>query len=253
MLLIHGWGVTHSVWKRLTPLLARHFQTILVELPGLGASASEMPAEPYYEACAESLEKLREALGVTRWSLLSYSVGTLVSEAYLRKYPECVERAAFVCPIHIGGRWRMVLKAARWIDAHNDHSLAWLITGWRLWALVQALGFNFRGSPGAVIWTQEIARQPVAHLKRILLETPGDGCAPYLSATTMRIPELFVWGLRDLMCVRPARAGPHDVFLPINHGAPESDPGAVASVVVPFLTASGLDEAAVSDQCEVAG
>lgn len=237
LLLIHGWGVTYSVWRRLIPLLAREFQVILVELPGLGASAAEMPAESYYEACAESLEALRESLGVARWSLLSYSVGTLVAEAYLRNYPQRVERAAFICPIHIGRFWRLALRAARWIDARNARLLIWILMGWRLRVLVWMIGFNFQWSPGLAEWSKEIALQPVYHLKRILLEAPGEGCAPYLSATTLQTPELFVWGQRDLMCVTPPPTGPHDVYLPINHAAPESAPRAVAAVVLPFLTA----------------
>src|SRR6266851_4325242 len=40
LLLIHGWGVTYTVWQKLVPLLAPHFQLILVELPGVCAAVS---------------------------------------------------------------------------------------------------------------------------------------------------------------------------------------------------------------------
>ena len=38
LLLIHGWGVTYSVWQNLAPLLTPHFQLIMIELPGIGGS-----------------------------------------------------------------------------------------------------------------------------------------------------------------------------------------------------------------------
>src|SRR5260370_38205133 len=111
LLLIHGWGVTYTVWQKLVPLLAPHFQLILVELPGVGAASEVMPAKPYYQACSEALEELRMTMGIERWAILAYSTGTRVGESYAQPYPRRAARAVFVCPLSRHRAWKMARPA----------------------------------------------------------------------------------------------------------------------------------------------
>ena len=68
LLLIHGWGVTYTIWQNLAPLLRPHFQLIMIELPGIGGSPEVDPKKPYYPACAEAIEEVRQALNIQQWS-----------------------------------------------------------------------------------------------------------------------------------------------------------------------------------------
>ncbi|MEZ4836317.1 MAG: alpha/beta fold hydrolase [Caldilineaceae bacterium] len=47
LLLLHGFGISYNIWQALVPLLHSHFQLILVELPGIGASPP-LPAQTLY-------------------------------------------------------------------------------------------------------------------------------------------------------------------------------------------------------------
>ncbi len=235
LLLIHGWGVTHRVWRKLVPLLAPHFQLILVELPGVGAASKVVPDKLYYPACAEELEELRMILGIEQWAILAYSTGTRVAEAYVQRYPQCVTRAVFLCPIYLRASWKMGLQIEQWIDSRRSELANWIMSEWRLYGMLLLLGFNLRQRDCVNEWMNEIELQPLNNLKRMLLELPGKGRAPFTLPTTPLVPTLFVWSWRDALVARPSRPRPNDIFIFTNHGAPVIAPHSVATAVLPFL------------------
>ncbi|HEY7417368.1 MAG TPA: alpha/beta fold hydrolase, partial [Ktedonobacteraceae bacterium] len=143
LLLIHGWGVTYPIWQNLTPLLQSQFQLVMIELPGVGGSPDVGPRKPYYQACAEAIEEVRLALGIEQWAILAYSSGTRAAEAYLQQYPEYVTRAVFLCPVYLKGICSLGVRLL--VTTHNARAFtSWLLSDWRLYSLVVALGFNGR-------------------------------------------------------------------------------------------------------------
>jgi len=240
LLLIHGWGVTYRVWRNLIPLLRPHFRLILVELPGVGAAGQQVPHESYYPACAGALEELRAALGIEQWSILAYSTGTRVGEAYVQQFPQHVLRAVFLCPIFLRESWKLALELEQWINARRTGLADWMLSDWRLYVLLLAFGFNLRHNECASEWMNEIELQPRANLKRMLLELPGKGRAPFSLPTTPAVPTLFVWGKQDALTARPRHPRPNDVFISANHSAPMLAARQVAEVVLPFLTEGKL-------------
>lgn len=235
LLLIHGWGVTYRVWRELLPLLVPHFQLVLVELPGVGAACEVVPGKPYYPACAEDLEKLRTALGIEQWTILAYSTGTRVGEAYVQRYPHRVTRIVFLCPLYLRKSWEIALHIEQWIDTKLSKLANWILSGWRLYGLLLLLGFNLHRRDCADEWMSEIEMQPLENLKRMLLELPGKGRTPFTLPTSPLVPTLFVWGCRDALTARPSRPRPNDTFIFANHGAPVLAPHSVALTVLPFL------------------
>lgn len=235
LLLIHGWGVTYAVWRHLVPLLAPHFQLILVELPGMGAAGDYIPDKPYYMACAESLEELRAALGIEQWAMLAYSTGTRAGEAYIQRYSQRVERAVFLCPLYLRMAWKIALDVEQWIDSRSSKLASWILSGWRLHHLLTALGFNLQSHEYIYEWLREMARQPPPILKRMLLELPGRGRAPFILQDAAPVPILFVWGRHDALVPLPVRLQSRDVVILANHSAPVLSPYSVAAVAVPFL------------------
>ena len=233
--LVHGWGATYSVWDELAPLLARHFTLIIVDLMDLGAYEITPPTKTYYEAVADALDDLRESLGIARWSVLSYSLGTRVGATYLRKYPLRVERAIYLCPINTRLVWAALSRPARWIHRVNSRPLGWFISGWRLRFELLFCAFNFARPAHLAIWTDEIGRQPVETLKRMLLELPQHGRAPYPEAPGQEVPQLFIWARRDVISRAPRRRRTGDIVLPLTHAAPVAAPAMVAEVALPFL------------------
>lgn len=250
LLLIHGWGVTHAVWRKLVPLLAPHFQLILVELSGMGAVREVMPDKPYYPACAEALEELRMALGIEQWAIMAYSTGTRVCEAYVQQYPQRVTRAVFLCPIYLRKPWQIFLMVMQWIDSKRSGAGNWFLSGWRLYWLVLWFGFNLHRCDYTNDWMSEIVLQPLDNLKRILLELPGKGRAQFTLPTSPFVPTLFVWGRRDVLVALPSHPRPNDVFIYAGHGAPVLTPHSVVEVVLPFLNQEAVLQNTTRDRTQ---
>ncbi len=230
LLLIHGWGVTYATWDNLAPLLTPHFQLIMIELPGIGGSPQVMPGQPYYPTCAEEIEEVRLALGIEKWSLLAYSSGTRAAEAYVQRYPQSIQSAIFLCPIYLVEIWTLFLHLLD--NTPNLTIRHWMLSHWRLYSLILALGFNGRPHSYTQTWKHEIELQSLDILIRTLCEIPGKGRTPF---ELPEVPTLFIWGGRDALTARPRRLQPNDIVIPANHSAPMLAADSVAEVVVPFL------------------
>src|SRR5581483_2900212 len=230
LLLVHGWGVTYTIWQNLVPLLKPHFQLIMIELPGVGGSPEVDLAKPYYPACAEAIEEVRQALGIEQWSILAYSSGTRAAEAYVQRYPQRVTRSVFLCPIYLTEICSLAVRLLH--TAHPPTLTHWLFSDWRLHGLVRALGFNGRRTDYTPVWKKEIELQSLDILVRSLCELPGKGRAPF---EIPGVPVLFVWGRRDALTARPRRPHPNHVVISADHSAPMLAAPSVAEVVIPFL------------------
>ncbi|HEY5003117.1 MAG TPA: alpha/beta hydrolase, partial [Ktedonobacteraceae bacterium] len=230
LLLIHGWGVTYSMWENLAPLLTPHYQLIMIELPGIGGSPQVEHGQPYYPACAEGIEEVRLALGIEKWSLFAYSSGTRAAEAYVQRYPQSIERAVFLCPIYLAEIWTLFLHLLD--NTPNLTIRHWVLSHWRLYSLILALGFNGRPHTYTRTWKHEIELQSLDILIRTLCEIPGKGRTPFAST---EVPTLFIWGGRDALTARPRHLRPNDIIIPANHSAPMLAASCVAEVVLPFL------------------
>ncbi len=249
LLLLHGWGVTYSVWQELISLLAPHYQLILVELPGLRDSAPVPPDIPYYVFCAEQIEALRLALRIERWAILAYSTGTRACQAYIQHYPQHVTQAVFLCPLHV--RWlpMLCILIGQPLNAAFPCLANWFVSGWRLTCWIRIIGFNGRGDAHISAWMRELEQHPLIYLKRMLLELPGRGRAPFTLPHAPQLSTLFIWGRHDVLVASPRHPRPHDVFLPTTHGAPLLAPQRVADVVLPFLQQQRLAAMPTKAQC----
>ena len=233
LVMIHGMGVTYSIWENLVPLLCPHYKLIMVELPGHGKSAVPSPGKTYYSVSAHEIEALRCGMGIERWSLLSYSLGAWVGQAYLELFPEHVERAIFLCPAVLVRAWSAGMQMLNRADRRAPAIGSWLLSGWRLLHLVRLLGFNGRSHPYARDWTREIQGQPVAVIKHMLQDLPEHGAREI--ALTAR-PTLFVWGDCDSITARPRQLRPIDRLVQGDHSAPLLACEQVAKEVLAFLS-----------------
>lgn len=235
LLLIHGWGVTYTIWQNLIPLLAPHYQLIMIELPGIGNSPMTDSNKPYYLACTEAIEEVRVALEIQQWSLLAYSTGTRVAEAYIQQSTATIERAIFLCPVYLRDIWVFFLHLLR---VHNPQPLIrWILSDWRLYNLIRVLGFNWKRHAYTYVWKNEIERQPVRILVRSLRELPGKGHKPF---TLPALPSLFIWGRRDALIKHPRHLHANDILIAANHSAPMLAAPMIADIVIPFLDAGQI-------------
>jgi pimeloyl-ACP methyl ester carboxylesterase len=232
LLLIHGWGVTHNIWHNLELFLKDDFKLILIELPGMGRSCAARPDGPYYDSCAAAIEDLRRALGIEHWAVLSYSAGTRVAEAYLRREPAHVSRGVFLCPACLSRGRALGLRCLVELDRRWPRLGDWLLSGWRLKSLIVLLGFNGRRHPYAMDWAAEISAQPLAGLKAALGELSSLGRRPF---QIRRVSALYVWGRQDRLVTRPRRLRANDRVIPASHSAPLLAAPEVLDAILPFL------------------
>ena len=231
LLLIHGVGVTFTIWKNLAPLLRHHYKLIMVEMPGHGASPALPYEANYYQGSAERLELLRHDLRIEKWVVLGYSIGAWVAQAYLQRFPERVSGVIFLCPGAITPPLSLSLNSMARLDSFFPELSDWLLQGRSLHLLVRLLGFNGRRHPYADLWTREIESQPVHVIKSVLRDLPGNGRAPF---TIPPCPAMVIWGAHDALTRWPRRLSPVDRVVNGAHSAPMNNAEDIARMIRSF-------------------
>jgi len=73
--------------------LAKHCKLIYYDPFGAGKSdMAKSPADYSFNRDVMDLEGLRKALGIEKWSVIGYSYGGMVAQAYALKYPASVAK-----------------------------------------------------------------------------------------------------------------------------------------------------------------
>jgi pimeloyl-ACP methyl ester carboxylesterase len=86
IVLIHGWSASIRWWDRITPLLARRYHVVRVDL--LGHGGSEKPEDGYsIEEQADRVAAALEHMGVGRALIAGHSAGGEVAVALAARHP----------------------------------------------------------------------------------------------------------------------------------------------------------------------
>lgn len=233
LLLIHGFGISFTIWNELRPLLSDHFTLIMVELPGIGRTPPPAPGCDYLDEATEGIEQVRRHLGINSWRVLSYSSGTRTAEYYLKLHGDKVEYAAFLCPVETRPLTAALLRSAVFWDRRFPRFGDWVLSGRRFMALLNLLGFNLRGGPLMQAWFDEITSQPVGILKETLRSIPGGGVGKF--SLPPGLPCLFIWGREDWITASPRRETGIHRLIHANHSAPQTAAREAAALLIPFF------------------
>lgn len=232
LLLIHGMGISYTIWENLVPLLRSHYKLIMVEMPGHGASPPLPPLDNFYQGGAEKLEELRQALNIDQWVLLGYSMGAWAVQAYLQHYQDRVSAVIFLCPGILTRSWSFSLNLLVQVDRVMPWFSQWLLRDQQLHLLVKLLGFNGHNHPYTQVWAREIGSQPVSVIKALLRDMPGAGRAEFPIPTC---PTMIIWGSDDSLTERPRTLRPIDRLVKGWHSAPMLAADEIAPVILSFL------------------
>ncbi len=231
LLLVHGFMISFHIWQNLAPLLRPRFRSIMIELPGIGESPLPADTEDALDAAIEGLEAVRLELGLEKWSVLGYSTGSRIAEAYVQAHAAHVSRAIFLCPLQLSPSTLRLLRFGLRIDRAWPAFGDWVLSGWRLKFLVSLLGFNLKRDPLAQEWYAEISARPMS-LRKATIRISADLAGKPFSAP---VPYGMIWGDRDLVPATPPRPGPHDHFVHGQHAAPMEAAEEVASAIESIL------------------
>jgi len=89
LLLVHGWGVDHTVWNEVASLMENDFELIIPDLRGFGESSVTESRYKMTDMAADLLGLL-DQLGIRKIAIAGHSMGNYVSLAFVRAYPERV-------------------------------------------------------------------------------------------------------------------------------------------------------------------
>ncbi len=234
LLLVHGFGVSFNIWKKLVPLLRPYFTLIMIEAPGIGGSPFEKSGQSYLAASVEAIECLRSMLGFDSWNVLGYSTGSRVVEAYVRTYASRVRGLIFLCPLVLPRFTSLNLRFSLWIDKFIPAYGDLILTGWRLKFLIFLLGFSLKQNSLAGEWFEEISQNPRNVLKETLRMISPTGTCPL----EIPMPASYIWGKDDFVTQRPRRPGPHDFLIHANHAAPVLAADEVSELIIELLGSS---------------
>jgi len=98
ILLLHGFPQTHLMWRRVAPVLARHFTVVCADLRGYGRSGCPVSCPdhaPYAKrAMAQDMVLVMERLGFPRFSVAGHDRGGRVAYRMALDHPDRVDRLA---------------------------------------------------------------------------------------------------------------------------------------------------------------
>ena len=232
LLLVHGFGISFNIWKKLLPLLCPYFTLVMVELPGIGGSPSVQGC--YSSGAVEAIETVRRTLEFEIWDVLGYSTGSRIAEAYVKKYPQHIYHAIFLCPLMVERYKILLLRLCFWVDGFVSATIPWLLRGWQLKFLILLLGFSLQADSLIEEWQSEITTCSVQVLKdtaRMIILT---GTQPIF----VPVPFSLIWGDIDIVPLRPHTLGQNDYLIRASHAAPVLAAKEISEIVTHFFKSS---------------
>lgn len=106
LVLLHGLGNNSESFRHQLEGLSDQFTVIAWDAPGYGKSDDPDQELHHFEDFAKILKKFVEALQIEPFFLLGHSMGSTISLAFYRLYPDSV-RALILADATRGGRRRM--------------------------------------------------------------------------------------------------------------------------------------------------
>lgn len=79
LLLIHGWPLISATYRKLLPRLTQHFECVLPDSPGLGASTWQDDTGFHFAQQAQTWRELADAIGLSSYHLAAHDTGATIA------------------------------------------------------------------------------------------------------------------------------------------------------------------------------
>lgn len=250
LLLLHGFGASTLLWEEVTPGLARHRQTVAIDLHGFGWTERPRQTEAYTLAGQERLVlAVADRLGFAEFDLAGHSYGGAIALFLAARHPE---------------RVRSLLLVDNALPSYGVLRRSWLYASRGVSRLfVRTLGLRKgrieRGLRASYADESKVTDAQIrAYLDRLRVEgvedafyglsAPIDSPPDEVDLTTIRQPTLVVWGAEDRLITpeearRDAKKLPDSCFVELpscGHMPMAECPAEFLAAVEPFFALSRL-------------
>ena len=99
LILLHGVGLNQSIWAEQVKAFGHSHQVITYDLLGHGRSAT-VPDNAELGDWVHQLEKLVEELKLERFSLVGFSFGGMIAQAYAARHSDRIEKLVLVSTVN---------------------------------------------------------------------------------------------------------------------------------------------------------
>lgn len=96
LVLVHGFPVHGYTWRRVLPVLGKHFSCYVVDLPGLGDSRWNSKTNFTFTAQARRLARLVDVLQIKSYSILAQDTGATVARLIAAAGSSSLRRLAII-------------------------------------------------------------------------------------------------------------------------------------------------------------
>lgn len=254
LVLLHGSGPGESGWSDFAdnlPLFAKHFRTLVLDLPGFGGSKATVDGHPMNDAPAALVSFLDE-LGIDRVAILGSSMGGGIGAQVAAARPERVSRLATIGGVGVNVFSTMPSEGIRTLVDFVEKPTRPNLVRW-----IQSMLYDqtfltdelieerwkLATAPGAVDWLKKMYSYEGAKTWPAFM-AGALGPAPWFSLGKIEAPTLLMWGRDDLvspvdMAIVPMRIIPKcelHVFYDCGHWVMMERKEEFESVALSFLT-----------------
>lgn len=231
IVLLHGFGGSHAVWRRIASRLQGMHRLLAYDLPGHGRSRDFPDAGPPKVAVRAVLEDL-DARGLTKVHLAGHSMGGAVATLVALARPDRVASLSLLSPGGFGETINAALLR-RFASARTREDIADCLAGMR------APGSSASPVEVADIATERADPQATPILTRIaaaMTRADRQGAIPRESLAGISVPTTVGWGRQDpVLPVEQALALPDNLavqlFEKAGHMLPDECPAAMAQLI----------------------
>ena len=208
VILLHGWPEMWFSWRKQIPVLSQHYQVIVPDMRGFGAS--EKPLHDYRtRTAATDIYELARHLGHDRVAIVGHDIGVRVSYRYCLDHESEVDRLALLdgthpleqlgpqTPAGVRERWHSYFHQIPDLAEHlvRGNEEAYLRHFYRNWSVNQAMMSDEEVAVYATAYSQPGAlRGGFSYYRAAAYEDPPDWRAD--ADRVLDIPVLYLWGER---------------------------------------------------------
>jgi pimeloyl-ACP methyl ester carboxylesterase len=246
VLFLHGIPTSSQLWDGVIERMAGQFRCMAVDLPGLGRTAGARGGLRDLDSVVASIEALRIRSRIDKWHIVGHDAGCAIAVLYAHRYPERVGRLALLTPSifpDLKPFWLFELLRKPVLGELAAPAINLLF--WKL-VMRRALGRGVRHAAALQEFRAPFSGLPGAWRLMSVLRwgDPAEALAGVPNQLSeLGMPTMIFHGLRDRavpeqFATRAAQLirNSEKVLLDCGHFLPMSEPDAVASKLLGFLS-----------------